>query len=121
VHAFIYMDTAGIGEGTRYDVGLDNPVENFSSAVFGVGEGFVQRSPDSLASIKSGFLTFAFKVASLSALQRIAWEATVQALPVDTTSVGIPYSIVNMFAGTNCIKWTVEAAFAAVVASKIGN
>jgi hypothetical protein len=67
------------------------------------------------------FLTFAFKVASLSALQRIAWEATVQALPVDTTSVGIPYSIVNMFAGTNCIKWTVEAAFAAVVASKIGN
>jgi len=45
VHAFIYMDTAGIGEGTRYDVGLDNPVENFSSAVFGVGEGFVQRKP----------------------------------------------------------------------------
>jgi len=86
-----------------------------------LGRDSSKESPDSLASIKSGFLTFAFKVASLSALQRIAWEATVQALPVDTTSVGIPYSIVNMFAGTNCIKWTVEAAFAAVVASKIGN
>lgn len=46
-----------------------------------LGRDSSKESPDSLASIKSGFLTFAFKVASLSALQRIAWEATVQALP----------------------------------------
>jgi RHS repeat-associated protein len=121
VHAFIYMDTIGLGTGTRYDVGLDLAAGPFSSAVLGVGEGFVQRSSGNLAEIKSAPLTFAFKVATLSSLQRLAWEGTVQALPVDTTSVSVPYSIVNMIAGTNCIKWTVEAAFAAVVASKIGN
>jgi len=121
VHAFIYMDTVALGEGTRYDVGLDLNAAPFSSAIFGVGEGFVQRSPESLASIKAAAFTFSFKVASLNALQRLAWEGTVQALPVDTSFVSVPYSIVNMLAGTNCVKWSVEAAIAAVVASRVGN
>jgi hypothetical protein len=34
--------------------------------------------------------------------------------------VSIPYSIINMVVGTNCIKWSVEAAIAAFAASKIG-
>jgi hypothetical protein len=121
VHAFIYADTIGTGEGIRYDVGLDNAATTFASAIFGVQDGFVQRSPAALSEIKSEPFTFTFKLASLSALQRVSWEASVQALPIDTQLVDIPYSITNVVTGTNCIKWSVLAAFAAVVAGRIGN
>ena len=115
------MDTVATGTGMRYDVGLDLEASAFSSAIFGTGEGFVQRSPDTLADIKAAPLTFSFKVASLSALQRLSWEGAVAALPVETNLVQVPYSIANIFSGTNCVVWSVQAAFAAVVASKIGN
>ena len=39
---------------------------------------------------------------------------------MDTTPVSIPYSIANMIVGTNCIKWSAEAAIAAYAASKTG-
>jgi len=120
VHAFLYADTIGTGEGIRYDVGLDNPA-TFASAIFGVQDGFVQRSPAALSEIKSEPFTFTFKIASLSALQRVEWEAAVQALPIDTDFVDTPYSITNIITGTNCIKWSILAAFPAVVAGRIGN
>ena len=121
VHAFIYADTAGTGEGIRYDVGLLNPAETFTSAIFGVQDGFVQRSTAALSEIKSEPLTFTFKIASLSALQRVSWEASVQAIPTDITPTEIPYSITNVITGTNCIKWSILAAFAAIVAGRIGS
>ena len=121
MHAFICVDTIIGHEGVRYDVGLENAAATFSSAIFGVSEGFVQRSPDTLASIQAAAFTFTFKVASLSALQRLGWEASVQFLPVDTNLVLAPYSIVNVFAGTNCVAWSVEAAALAFIESRIGN
>jgi hypothetical protein len=121
VHAFLYADTIGTGEGIRYDVGLLDAAATFSSAIFGIQDGFVQRSPAALAEIKSEPFTFTFKIASLSALQRVSWEASVQALPINTQFVDIPYSITNIITGTNCIKWSILAAFAAVVAGRIGN
>jgi len=81
----------------------------------------VQRSPAALSEIKSEPFTFTFKIASLSALQRVEWEAAVQALPIDTDFVDTPYSITNIITGTNCIKWSILAAFPAVVAGRIGN
>jgi RHS repeat-associated protein len=120
VHAFIYMNTISTGAGTRYDVSLINPSETFSSAVLGVSPGYVVQSPATLASVQGAAFTFTFKVASLSTLQWLAWQGAVEALPVDTTAVSIPYSIVNMVVGTNCIKWSVEAAIAAYAASTTG-
>ena len=115
------MNTTALGTGTRFDVGLYNPSSTFPSAVLGVSDGFVQQSPDTLTSVQSAPLTFTYKVASLSGLQMLAWEGTVYALPVDTEVTDVPYSLLNMIAGTNCIKWSAEAAVAAVAASKIGN
>jgi RHS repeat-associated protein len=120
VHAFMFMSTIATGIGTRYDVGLENPYATFSSAVLGVSPGFVMQSPDTLVSVQAAPLTFTYKVASLSTLQWLEWQGAVQALPVDTQPVSVPYSLLNMLAGTNCIKWTVEAALAALAASKIG-
>lgn len=114
---FIYVDVIATGNGIRYDVGADGGLTR--GLLTGSVPGFVAQQAATLAQIRAARFTYIRKIASHSALQHLAWQGAVRALPVDVDFLPVPYSLIPLEGTFNCVTWTIGAAIAAKAAERI--
>ena len=117
VHSYIYVNNRETNAGVKWDVGFWEDEDAFLPQVLFTTEGFLLPKPTTLVAVQRFNPGALFRFASLTDRQLVAWTAAV--IPIGASvnlgeAIQIPYSIVPLPGLSSCLKWTAEAAVAAL-------